>query len=340
MAKRAKKSTKKLGRSETISSEQLLARCKIFKWFLEENWGRIGLELQRASEPDDILQALRLVPGVEGVRPFCEEPSACLIREGAVKADSRELSVTRKQREEAIDNERLLFSKYHSAYQETGKAGAALKAIISELAPVIGLLPFAFVIIVIAKKLRTEELSTNLKLLTESYRQAQQSKQALHERLLCQEAWYARNEVVEFVRTPRYVKSPINFAKAMAGLPEYAWLYSHRKCSEIQDESLLIKSPNYRLFELTGIIMKKLKPLNLVKLGAMLEHELRKDQNRDLMFRIGPNWAYMKQALAQCRGQRLKRSEIPYRIMSGFLRNIESPKSAAEIELAKTEQLI
>lgn len=340
MSKQVNKTTKRIGRSEALGAEQLLKRCQLFKWFLEENWGRIGLELQKVREPEDVLFALRLVPSAELRQPFCDEPSACLIREGSIEADSRELSVTRKRHDEAIIHERHLFSEYQSVYQKAGNAGTALRSIISELGPVLGFSQFILVVTVVAKKLQIEELTTHLKLMGESYRQAVQNKQVLYEQLLRQEAWYARNEIAEFAQAARYEKSPINFAKAMAGLPEYSWLYSHRKCSEIEDESLFAKSPNYRVFELLRVITKKIKRMNTVRIGISLEHELRKEENRDLLSRFGPNWAYMKQALAQCRGKRVKRPEIPYRIMSDFLRNIESPKNAAEIELAKLEQLI
>jgi hypothetical protein len=59
-------------------------------------------------------------------------------------------------------------------------------------------------------------------------RDAHKNRKSLEALLASQEAWFARNEVVAFVRDrkQRYSKKADNFAKAMAGLPFYDWLYS------------------------------------------------------------------------------------------------------------------
>ena len=68
MPKKAKHS-KKLGRPEELSSEELLDRFKALKRFLEDNWGRIGLKLQLVRQPDKVKTILKLVPGVEWCTP-------------------------------------------------------------------------------------------------------------------------------------------------------------------------------------------------------------------------------------------------------------------------------
>lgn len=205
----------------------------------------------------------------------------------------------------------------------------------------IGLSQFLVVVILIAKQLRIEELASNLNQLEPSFRLTQKDKQMLKERLLRQEAWYARNEVVSFVKERRYEKTPMNFAKALAGLPECGWLRSHRRCSEIQDESLVPTTFNYQLFEILRMTVKKMKRIDLRKIETMLQDKLLKQgPNSRLLGYVGPNWAYMRQAFAECRGKRLKRSELTNRIMARFLANFERPKTITELELAKREQLV
>jgi hypothetical protein len=48
----------------------------------------------------------------------------------------------------------------------------------------------------------------------------------------------------------------------------------------------------------------------------------------------------MKRTFAEYRGKRFKRSELPYKIMGAYLARTESPKSLAEVEFAKREQLV
>jgi hypothetical protein len=88
------------------------------------------------------------------------------------------------------------------------------------------------------------------------------------------------------------------------------------------------------------MLVKKAKPVNLGKLEVRFRDELLKDET-NLFVRgyVGPNWAYMKRAFAECRGKRYKRADLPYKIMGRFLHHMERPKSITEVELAKLGQL-
>src|SRR3989442_15984648 len=96
------KNSKKLGRHQIISPEELFDRYKALKRFLEDNWGRIGLDLPRVRQPEDVRMALKLVPGVEWCRPFREQPAVCLLEYGTTKVGRRALSLTRQQHKDAV----------------------------------------------------------------------------------------------------------------------------------------------------------------------------------------------------------------------------------------------
>jgi hypothetical protein len=84
-----------------------------------------------------------------------------------------------------------------------------------------------------------------------------------------------------------------------------------------------------------------MKPLNLSKLETKLQNKLLDlDANWLLRAYVSPQWAYMKQAFAECRGKGFDRSVLSYKIVGQFLGNVERPKSLAEVELAKREQLV
>lgn len=342
MQKKAKKSKKvkaKLGRPESIDPEDLSRRYRDLKYFLESQWGRIGWELQRVRKPNEVRKILNLVPRVESWRPFYDQPAACLLEDGEIEIAKRELDLLTQQYKDADDTERRLWSEYHSAYEKAAAATTALKATISQFG-VAPLLPrFFWVIFLTAIKLRVEPLTNETSRIKESLDLARETKQEIKKQLTSRSAWFARNEVVEFRKSTLFENTAINFAKAMAGLPEYAWLYSLRKCSKIQDR--FDKATSYLLFEILELLVKKTKPVNLGKLEMKLRDELLKD-DADLFVRgyVGANWAYLKWAFADCGGKGYSRAELPYRIMGRFLHHLERPKSLTEVELAKLEQLV
>ena len=338
-AKKSEKAKKKLGRPESIKPEDLLDRYKAVKQFLEHDWGRIGLDLQRVRQPEDVRTALKLVPGVEWNRPFRDQPAACLLEDGNTRVEKRELDLLRQQHKDADDTERQLWSDYHSAYQKAEAATTTLKAAISQFGAGPLLPRFFWVIFLTARELRVEKLTNETNRIKDSLDLARETKQELKKQLTPRSAWFARNEVVEFRKSTRFENTAINFAKAMAGLPEYGWLHSFRKCSKIKDVSDTATS--YLLFELLEMLVKKAKPINLRKIEMRLRDELlRDDTNVFVRGYAGTNWAYMKQAFAECSGKRYKRAELPYRIMGKFLHNVERNKSITEVELAKLDQLV
>jgi hypothetical protein len=168
---------------------------------------------------------------------------------------------------------------------------------------------------------------------------AREKKQELEKQLVPRRAWFARNEVVKFRKSTRFENSAINFAKAMAGLPDYAWLPSFRKCSEIPGK--FDKAISYLLFEIVAKLVKKSKPADLGKLELRLRDELHKpDVDHFVRGYAGQNWGYMKWGFADCRGMGYSRAKLPYKIMDRLLHHIQRPKSITEVELAKLEQWV
>lgn len=330
----------KLGRPEELSSEELLARFKALKQFLEDNWGRIGLKLKRARQPDKVQAILKLVPGVEWCTPFRDHAAACLLKNGTTKVRRRELALTRQQHNDTDKKESRLLSEYQSAWQRAEEATTALKVVISQFGGTIDFFPFFRIAFVVAKELGVEELTSNSNRLEASLQQAREERRVLKERLSSQEAWYARNEVVKFARSTRYEKTPTNFAKAMAGLPDYGWLHSLRRCLNIKDKSLYI-AVNFQLFKRLEAIIKKTSPMKIRKVETRLRTQLlREDAASYLKAHFGPSWWYIEQAFDACVGKGISRSDLPYRLMAVIQDNLERGKTMPEQELAKRRQLV
>jgi hypothetical protein len=340
MSKKAN-NAKKPGKDEVLNAEELLERYKPLKKFFEHNWGRIGLELQRLRKPDEVRATLNLVPGVEWCIPFREEAAlGCLLKDGSAEVGWRDVALTRQQFKEADATEHSLSSEYYPARKEVDEATTAVNVLIHQAVITVPCFQFFFVAFIAAEKLKLRELAACASRLDAEFRQAQKRRQELEEKLSSQSAWYARNEIVKFARSKRHIATPATFAKAMAGLPEYAWIYSFRKCEQIKEEPGAHIEYPYQLFQLLTELSRRMKPLNLGKLEMKLQNKLL-DQDANWLLRasVSPHWAYMKQAFAECRGKRFDRSELPYKIIGKFLENVERPKSIAEAELAKREQL-
>src|SRR5713101_4435180 len=158
MPKKATKS-EKLGRDEVISDKNLSERYDSLKQFLENNWGRIGLKLQRVRKPSDVSSTFKLIPQVEWCSPFRDYRATCLLDDGSGPVGIRELRVLQRITEDAAEVEDKLWSEYHAASQQAQTARTNLNTLIGEFRANAGLFPFFYVVFVIAKELRVQELN-------------------------------------------------------------------------------------------------------------------------------------------------------------------------------------
>jgi hypothetical protein len=333
--------SKKRGPHEAIKPQLLFDRYRHLKQFFENEWGRIGLDLRRVRGPKGVRKALMRVPAIEWRMPFREHRAACLIADKSERVKPEELYQTRRQHKEAEDAETRLWSEYHASDQEARKARETVTDFISYYGSSVTLFPFFVVALGLAQKMDVEKLTVKFNQIDKAVKTAQKRKEELKERLNLQEAWFAQNELVKFARNRRVEKTALNYARATAGLPEYSWLHSLRKCRALHNESLDPTGLNFQLFELLRRIVQSMRSVNVRKTELRFQKELLKDGcNPMLTAFLSPNWAYMQQAFAQCRGKGIKRRDLPYKIMGRFFANVERVKTPAEAEVAKKNQLL
>lgn len=167
---------------------------------------------------------------------------------------------------------------------------------------------------------------------------ARKEKDTLKDLLNAQEAWVARNEVVKFARNRRYSKSLLNFARAMAGVPEWGWFHSRRTCETIRDNS--DPTSPHKVFELLEGVIRKTKPLRLSRVEKRFRSQLL-GPAADPMLKayVAPQWDYLEESIRFCKGKDFKRSELPFKIMDRFIYHTERGKSTIDTELAKRNEL-
>lgn len=340
MPKKTKKA-KKGGRYEEISPEDLLTRSSAWKRFLEDNWGRIGLRLQRVSSAEEVRQIFARVPGVEWTEPFRDHSAKCLLDEGLRKIDFRALRKTQKKHKDAVAREIQCWSEYHQTQQEAGAAKTAMKAFIHEYQSASCLICFLRRVFAVAKELEVKRLDEKAALVESQLNRARELQRTLKQQKSSEEAWFARNEVVRFVESQRYELTPVNFAKALAGLPEYAWLTSFRKCPDVEVDPIYPATCNYQLFQLLESVVKIVSPLTAENIKMMLRNELLKRDPKDFVrVHFSPEWAYIEQGIASSVGSRSRRDELAYTLMAKIQDNLERGKTLTEIELAKRKRLV
>ena len=342
MPKKSKKSkskgnTAKLGRPEELKIENLPRRFRDMKLFLENYWGRVGLGLRKARKPEDVASVLRLVQGIESMSSF-RGHAACLIEPNAIETTANEVRATRRKVKVAESLEQQRWTAYHEATPKAQQATTAFRQVISEFGGVLNFFEFFFVVSLIGYFLRVEELNLQVPKLWDAVLTAQKEKKALIDRLNAQEAWFARNEIVEFAKNRRHCKSLLNFARAMAGLPEWGWFHSRRTCETLVDNSE--PATPYQLFQLLDCVIRKTKPLRLSRVEKRVRRELL-GSSVGLFLReyVRPQWNYLEEAIRFCEGKNFKRSELTFKIMDRFIYHCERGKSTIDIELAKRNEL-
>jgi hypothetical protein len=273
---------------------------------------------------------------------FRDYRTGCLLNEGVNKVHWKELRLTREQFDLAVIKVDELWPQFHKASRSFSEATAALVNFISQFGSNLNYFPIFLTTVVFAKHLGVEERKSEFAKIEQSLRHATQEKQTFSDSLSSQEAWYARNEIVRFVKTPRFETNLINFAKAMAGLPDCSWISSYRHCSPIlKNRPIPVPTLKYQLLELTRAVVKRVKPVNMTRIEAMLRDKVLKQEiEAPLRQFVSPRWADLKQAFADCKGKGIPRKNLPNEIMAKFLHHLERSKTPAEMALAAREQLI
>jgi hypothetical protein len=203
-----------------------------------------------------------------------------------------------------------LWSEYDRAHQNAEQARVAVKGTFDTYRTVLHLSPlFLFVVHVLTEALQLKELLTRAQILDTASRRARADEDRLKKALRGQEAWFARNEVVKFARNRRYDKTLLNFARSMAGLPEWGWFHSRRSC-EMISEATTPATP-YLLFQAIEAVTRRMKPVTLMNVEKKLRGELlRPEVELFVKSYAATNWYYLQEAIQFCRCRRAAKSAV------------------------------
>lgn len=327
---------KKLGRDQVIDNDELLKRYAAQKQFVEYNWGRIGLQLQRVRKASDVGAAFRLVPRLEFTLPFREHKASCLVNHCSQPVSIRNLRSTQQLHDQSARALTAQWSDFHNSSQEFESGKANLKISFSEIGALACFFPIFYLLV--ARDVQVQNLQEKFVDVQLALKKTQQHEEELRQKRNAEEAWFAQNEVLRLKRSRRYSVTAINIAKATAGMPEYGWLNSLRRCEKLTLEPWRSVPYTYQIFELLQQIVRRMKPLKVDKVQKRLLHELLSEQHTLLRETVKPHWEDLKRAFADCRGKRFTRHELPFFVIGGFLNYLDTPKSPMQVEVAKHAQ--
>jgi hypothetical protein len=332
--------SKKTGRPRDIKIEDLPERYHKIKSFLEHHWGVFSLDLKQLHDPNEVRPIFERIQGVEWMGPFREDVHArCLISEKGLAATSKEIRATRRKLKSAKSEENDLWFEYNNTHPRAREASDALKQAISTFQYALDLFPFFLVIAIVAKQLRVEELTQLSSELEKEAREATAQNAILKEKLSAYEADFAKKELVRFVNeNDREDRTLINFARVIAGLPEWRWLHSVRECKKL---GLGTSKPEsaYQIFLRLKTIVRRMKPPKLENIERRLREQLL-SPDCDPMLRdyADMHWSDLYVAIYSCAN--VARQELPDRIMGNFVMNLQRPKDSIDTSLAKNNRLV
>ncbi|MGH9684409.1 MAG: hypothetical protein ACRD4S_12465 [Candidatus Acidiferrales bacterium] len=147
-------------------------------------------------------------------------------------------------------------------------------------------------------------------------------------------------ELLDFLRSGRRALTPLNFANALAGLPDMRWRQSDARCSKMPAEGYA-RHP-YAVFQIIEHIYrrssKEFSPAPVDSFRAELL-KLSKKNGHQCDF-LCEKWRDLKLAIEKSWQPKGDNELMPYAITSAFLNNVSRPKGAVESVLDAHERLV
>jgi hypothetical protein len=169
----------------------------------------------------------------------------------------------------------------------------------------------------------------------------------LESKLLDQEAYFYRTQLLEFIQEKKYAHTPRNFADAIAGLPYMNCRRSAERCARLK--SSVVPSRGYQVFLFIKSVWERRDSRVKLSLVEWFKQEImrlprykivgRKKRGNDFRAYLAQNWYYLKLALKHWQGLRLH-LQMPYAVTQQFLKNSRNPESPADQVLAERERII
>jgi hypothetical protein len=302
------------GRPRALDDATLQNRRDRFVQLLESVWPEIGWELQIATTVEDLRRALTpLATDAYGeIRMF--------VRPVIEVVGSAALGITRKQLRNAVRELEALENIAPGQRARLQQAAAAVEQ--RDESP-------RFARVRFEHAARHEELR-NLNAKIESLKQ---QKSELRGQLANQEASFSQQELRQFIASQRYSLEPLNFANAIAGLPQIGWRQSFKRCCHLPCD--VCNSTPYQVFVAVRRAVQYAPPEITSFLDRVKAWLLNPTQRRvPAALELKKNWYYLKKAIESFQEKRSDSRSLPFHITAEYQRSMRN-RSSADLIIAE-----
>jgi len=316
----------------TIASNFLLGLRNAWIYLLEQNWPEIGWRLlcirnQRTATIEDIQEAMM---------PLMGKPNGGLAapyyRESSESADAREIRGNRKKLSKLAQQILAMQAKRVTQEQLCCEVELALKQPEDMLKDADPKVKETIQLEVTRRRESLVRIADNLGKL-------ESERDALSRKLLDQESYFYRAELLDFLHSPRYAVKPRPLANALAGLPQMRWRQSHSRCSKMPNDS------ESHLWYRTCETIRKIwrhrhqefdeAPVEFFRAALLILPKKVGDVRQSLL----ENWRDLRLAIEECWNLKRPAESVPFVITAKFVQNRSRPKSTVEQVLADQEKL-
>lgn len=198
---------------------------------------------------------------------------------------------------------------------------------------------------------------------------AEKQEEDAEAQLIDQEAGFAQNELLEFIRTGKYAHNPLKLANAMAGIRCHTWdgmrVYagcwqSYARCSKLECaiwpnyqfqrfeiiESIWNRGYKYQQLSTVQLFRQEILKLpKIIESRAMplpfpvTEKEKKERLNGFVRSDLIENFRDLRLAIEESLRVTAHPKQIPFLILAHYTRNLAQPKSAVERVLVAQERL-
>jgi hypothetical protein len=322
----------------TLADEELIELRDKLLWLLSVKWVEVGWELPRAQSLEELRRSLQ---------PLAGHPYDYLINRfvhpAPIASSAEEIRVLRRNRAVAVEKQRDAQSDYERCVAEAAKAEQAMNETQTSTQQ-----PFFSNLLKRWKDRKQAQVSLDA---------AQSILKSIEQNVAEKEAGFCQSELVDFIESRNYARTPLGLANAMAGLPDMAWETSRERCSKIKVETNF----HYQVFLTVVAIWKhrdrypalskvelfrrevlRLPKTKLVRVSGLLAREKGTDRIKlpnNVRSYFVENWPYLKRAIEQTEIVKSHPDRVPFLILAVFARNLERPRIPQDLVRADLDKI-
>lgn len=323
------------GRPSAISDTELACRRQEIQSKLEEYWGEVAWACMHSRTPEDIRKAFAIfrLSGTTSGRLV-----ECLTRASFEKVTAAGVAASRQKYWQA----RQIAQECGERYNQIAKKVEQLERAKNELLnPPRSNPPSAREA---TKNLRyiNDEITKHLneaERLKSELDQARTEEDSLYEELQIRESAFARNEVLNFLRSKRYALTPRKFALAIAGLPFMGWRQSMKRTTKLAEGSEDWPTrPAYEYFLAFQYMFKGRRLQTREGVVKLLNKEIPRlprihhNAKADMI----ENRPWLREALTKLKREPLLTKKLPFVLSSAFWKAVDRPKTEMDIVMASS----